>query len=112
MVPSWVIDLFISPTTSPLLLRISIEFSLHFMIKLMQPNAHSSVSDAEPLRDLPKAVSLTFQSHEFILTYDSVRTTKLFPTCAGVPNTRANSLSDQIALKLSDSRNDCEQRLP
>jgi len=71
-------------------------------MKLTQPKAHSSVSDAKPLRDLPKAVSLTLQSHEFVLTYDSAWTTKLFATCAGVPNARADSLSDQLTLKLGN----------
>jgi hypothetical protein len=51
---------------------------------------------------IPKAVSFTLQSHEFILTYDSARTTYLFATCAGMPNARADSLSDQITLKLGN----------
>jgi hypothetical protein len=63
-------------------------------------------------RDLSQAAAFRFQLQNLLAAYQLLWTTELLAIRLRMPNPGAYPLPNQVALKLRDSRNDSEQRLP
>ena len=81
-------------------------------MRIAQPEPYGPVPDPELLGDLSKASSPGPQPMHFFMINNPAGTTKLLPSSPRVPNPGADPLADEVTLKLGDSGNDCEQRLP
>src|ERR1700752_564406 len=73
---------------------------------------HRPIAYPQLRRDLSQAQALGLQFENLFVAHGAFRAAKLSPARPFIPNPRTHALTDQISLKLSDGRYDCEQHLP
>jgi hypothetical protein len=81
------------------------------VLGLAQAETYCTVADAELLGNLPNTCTVCPQPPHLIVIHSPAWTAKLFAAGSRVSDSGTHALADQIALKLSDSRNNGEQRL-
>jgi hypothetical protein len=78
----------------------------------LEPCAHRPIANSQILGDLLQGPALRSHLQNPVPVHGPHGAAQLFAIRPRIPNPRTHPLPDQIALKLCDRTNDCEERLP